>query len=174
MSLEKDRIFFKNFSIVVIILALMMVVFLIAAIKVGGVIEYGDPDAREQRVSERTAPVGDVRRDGDPMPESTAGVGEESVAAAETDDSDAHPGRSVYEGVCISCHSGAIPNIPAPGDDAAWAPRIDDRGMEGLYANAINGYQGEESGMMMPAKGGNTALSDDEVKAAVDYMVESD
>ena len=58
--------------------------------------------------------------------------------------------------------------IPQTGDTAAWGPRID-KGIDILYGNAINGYTGELG--MMPAKGGNPALSDEEVKAAVDYIV---
>ena len=58
--------------------------------------------------------------------------------------------------------------IPQTGDAVAWSPRIE-KGVDVLYANAINGYTGEMG--MMPAKGGNPALSDDEVKAAVDYII---
>jgi cytochrome c5 len=54
------------------------------------------------------------------------------------------------------------------GNAAAWAPRIA-AGADSLYANAINGFQGTSG--VMPGKGGNSALSDAEVKAAVDYMV---
>ena len=43
------------------------------------------------------------------------------------------------------------------------------KGIDVLYASAINGYTGELG--MMPAKGGNPALSDEEVKAAVDYII---
>jgi len=43
--------------------------------------------------------------------------------------------------------------------------------MESMNSNAINGYQGDYG--VMPAKGGNMSLSDDEVKNAVAYMVES-
>ena len=52
---------------------------------------------------------------------------------------------------------------------AAWAPRIE-QGNDTLYEHAINGYTGS-AGLPMPAKGGNQNLSDDDVKAAVDYMV---
>ena len=69
---------------------------------------------------------------------------------------------------CAACHSAGIAGAPAYGDASAWSARIA-KGAEALYANAINGYQGEAG--FMPAKGGNTALSDESVKAAVDYMI---
>jgi len=174
MSLEKDRAFFRNFSIVVIILAVMMVVFVIAAMIVGDTVSYGGNarvDAQAEAVAERTAPVGEVRMEGEaPAAESATGsaaAGDQQVAAAEP-----KSGKAVYESVCMSCHSGAIAAAPALGDAAAWAPRID-KGMETLYDHAINGFQGEGSAMMMPARGGNNSLSDEEVKAAVDYIVEN-
>jgi cytochrome c5 len=54
------------------------------------------------------------------------------------------------------------------GDAPTWVARIA-AGSETLYANAINGFQGSSG--VMPGKGGNPTLSDEEVKAAVDYMV---
>ncbi len=164
MSLEKDQVFFKNFSIVVGLLALMMVIFLVAAIIVGD-IDYGG-DAREDKVAERTAPVGEVRADGEAMPEQMTAAADAGDAGASDEP---RSGKAVYESVCISCHSGALPGAPAIGKAGDWAPRID-KGMDTLYDNAINGYQGD--GGMMPARGGDSSLSDDEVKAAVDYMIE--
>jgi cytochrome c5 len=78
-------------------------------------------------------------------------------------------GEKVYKGLCFNCHGTGIPNIPQTGNKEAWAPRIA-QGKDVLYKNAINGFTGK-SGMPMLPKGGNTALSDDEVKAAVDHMV---
>lgn len=77
-------------------------------------------------------------------------------------------GKKVYDGLCISCHGSGIPGIPQLGDKTAWVPRIG-QGAETLYNHAINGFTGN-SGMMMPPRGGGS-LSDEEVKAAVDYMV---
>jgi cytochrome c5 len=73
-------------------------------------------------------------------------------------------GEAVYKGLCFSCHDAGIAGSPKLGDAAAWAPRIA-TGMDAMYATSLNGKGA------MPAKGGNPALSDDEVKAAVDYMV---
>jgi cytochrome c5 len=77
-------------------------------------------------------------------------------------------GKKVYGRVCALCHAAAVAGSPKPGDKADWGPRIA-QGKEVLYKHAIVGYTGAKG--MMPAKGGGANLTDDEVKAAVDYMV---
>ena len=76
--------------------------------------------------------------------------------------------KKIYNGMCVACHGAGVAGAPRVGDKGAWAERID-KGATTLYANAINGVQGSSG--VMPAKGGNPALSDDEIKAVVDYMV---
>ncbi len=76
----------------------------------------------------------------------------------------ARNGEEVYNRTCFSCHKFGIAGAPKIGDKPAWAPRIAN-GLESLYDSALNGKGA------MPAKGGNRVLSDEEVKAAVDYMV---
>ena len=78
-------------------------------------------------------------------------------------------GQKVYTAACAACHTAGVAGAPKVGDKAAWAPRIK-QGNVVLYEHAIKGFQGKAG--MMPAKGGS-AVSDDEVKAAVDYMVGS-
>ena len=73
-------------------------------------------------------------------------------------------GEKVYKGTCFACHDVGVANAPKLGDKAAWSARVA-TGKDALYHSALNGKN------VMPAKGGNTALSDDEVKAAVDYIV---
>lgn len=77
-------------------------------------------------------------------------------------------GKKVYGNVCSMCHAVAAAGAPKPGDQADWALRIA-QGMDVLYKHSIEGYTGAKG--VMPARGGATTLSDDEVKAAVDYMV---
>ncbi len=79
-------------------------------------------------------------------------------------------GKAVYESSCAACHAQAVAGAPKFGDAAAWKDRVA-KGNDALYENAIKGFTGEAG--MMPPKGGFANLSDDEVKAAVDYMVES-
>ena len=77
-------------------------------------------------------------------------------------------GESVYNSGCLACHMPGVAGAPKLGDKDAWAARIA-QGIEVMYENAINGFQGQTG--VMPAKGGFVHLSDDDIKAAVDYMV---
>ena len=72
-------------------------------------------------------------------------------------------GKKVYEANCQAGHGGAVPGVPHVGKKEDWAPRIK-QGKDTLHKHALEGFNA------MPAKGGNGSLSDDEVKAAVDYM----
>jgi cytochrome c oxidase subunit 2 len=72
-------------------------------------------------------------------------------------------GKSTYDTVCFVCHATGAAGAPKYGDKAAWGPRIA-QGKPALYNSALHGKGA------MPPKGGNTALADDAVKAAVDYM----
>jgi cytochrome c5 len=65
------------------------------------------------------------------------------------------------------CHGAGIAGAPKVGDKAAWAPRIAE-GSNVLHQHALQGFQGKSG--VMPPRGGNNALSDAEVTAAVDYM----
>lgn len=73
-------------------------------------------------------------------------------------------GEKVYTTTCLSCHGAAVLGAPKLGDLPAWTPRIA-KGIEVLYKSSIDGLK------MMPPRGGNAALKDEELKAAVDYMV---
>ena len=100
--------------------------------------------------------------------------GEEELAAAAAAAPAAEPavtqlsGPQVYNAACIACHGAGIGGAPVYGDAAGWEPRIA-QGIDTLYDHAINGYTGAVG--YMPPKGGRTDLSDEEVQAAVDYMI---
>jgi cytochrome c5 len=70
-------------------------------------------------------------------------------------------GKAVYDKSCGGCHNNMAPKV---GDKAAWAPRIQ-KGTDALVASAVKGIGA------MPAKGGAASLSNDDIKAAVEYMV---
>ncbi len=78
-------------------------------------------------------------------------------------------GWTVFNRTCTVCHWPGVGGAPMIGDKNAWKERID-RGRTDLYRNAINGWTGS-SGKRMPARGGNWNLTDDQVRAAVDYII---
>ena len=79
-------------------------------------------------------------------------------------------GEAVYNSGCAACHASGVAGAPKVGDVDAWAGRVG-QDVEVIYTNAIDGFQGEAG--VMPPKGGFMNLSDDDVKSAVDYMIEA-
>jgi cytochrome c len=75
------------------------------------------------------------------------------------------PGESTYQQACAMCHAAGVADAPILGEQAAWAERIA-LGRDVLISSSINGKG------FMPPKGGQTQLSDDDVTAAVDFMIE--
>jgi cytochrome c5 len=118
-------------------------------------IDHTEP---KKLVEQRIKPVGElVKFDGAPPPAAPAAGVVAVVAKAKT-------GEEVYNGACVACHGAGIAGAPKTGDKALWGPRIA-QGINVLYEHALKGFKA------MPAKGGQVALSDDEVKAGVDYQV---
>jgi len=72
-------------------------------------------------------------------------------------------GAAVYNKACVACHAAGVAGAPKFGDKSQWAPRIA-TGLDSMVNNALKGKGA------MPAKGGNPALKDAEIKAAVEYM----
>ncbi len=152
MEKTDKKFMFLLCVLVVGIVGLSVVVF-IAANLVGDQ-DYGKSEAQIALAKERLAPIGQVN---------VAGA---AVAADNLVSVQAAPrsGVEVYNSICMACHDAGIAGAPKRGDKAAWAARLS-QGKEVLYQHALNGKGA------MPAKGGNPALSDAEVKAAVDYLI---
>ncbi len=115
-------------------------------------------DKMRAEIEERIKPVGDVCLQGD------TSCGGPAVAAS----SGPRSGEDVYNGACMACHSTGAGGAPKIGDAAAWADRIA-KGNDVLYASGVNGVPG--TGMI--AKGGCATCSDEEIHAAVDFIVAS-
>ena len=112
-------------------------------------------------VAERIKPVGQVVV-------ASAETQKEPVKIAAAASPPGRDGQQIYQAACVACHDAGVAGAPKLGDKGQWAKRIA-KGIDTLYASAVNGVQG--SAGAMPAKGGNPALSNAEVKAAVDFIV---
>lgn len=113
---------------------------------------FGITEKAKDALIERITPIGSVCEEGDPKCAAVVNTGEPRA------------GDVVYESACVSCHGLGVAGAPKVGDKGAWASRIG-AGKASLYNNALNGVGA------MPAKGACATCSDDEIKAAVDYMV---
>jgi cytochrome c5 len=77
----------------------------------------------------------------------------------------ASSGKADYDAACMACHATGAAGAPIVGNKDAWAARVE-QGKDTLYNHAINGFNA------MPPKGGAAHLSDEQIKAIVDYMVD--
>lgn len=93
-----------------------------------------------------------------------APAAEPAVAAAPVNE----VGEKLYKGTCSMCHATGAAGAPIKGNKADWEPRIA-QGTDTLYKHALEGFTGAKG--VMPPKGGMASLKDEDVKAAVDYMV---
>ena len=175
-----DKQFVSAFSKMLIFLVVLTFVLIFLGAWIGGSI---DDKLRAQSekytqdvIANRTEPVGTLNI-GSIIQETSSTPTTSVNNATTTAASDAtqvaavssNLGKEVYDKACFICHATAVTGAPKPGDVENWAPRIE-KGVDTLYANAIQGYQGETG--IMPPKGGNLLLSDEDVIAAVDYLVE--
>ncbi|QJR16915.1 c-type cytochrome [Usitatibacter palustris] len=165
-------------GIVIGAVALIIGIILLAQFAVnayGGRSLKDDAAMKPDQVAKRLAPIASLAVDPNapppaaapaaaPAPGAVAAVAIPPPAAAKA--GGAASGKATYDTACTACHGAGIAGAPKFGDKAAWAPRIK-TGTEALYASVLKGKGA------MPPKGGNTALSDADVKAAVDYMVAS-
>lgn len=160
MQTKKSDKFFVGS--LVIIGALVLVVYLI----LNSMLSLADsvippPKMTPEAISERIAPVAQERIGEEPIVVAT--VEADAAEGADTSE-EIGPGKQVFTAVCATCHVSGLLQAPRIGNKDDWALRIA-KGIETLYDHAINGFKN------MPARGGRQDLSDEDVKAAVSYMV---
>ena len=165
---KQDTHFFDTFSMIIGgLIVVALIIFALARVVAGRTQEpevYSDPKYVAS-VEERIKPFARVAVAGaDNSALAIAAPAQGTAIALETP----KDGPALYEAVCKNCHAAGLVGAPKFGDRTAWAPRIA-KGKAALYEHALKGYMGTAGAM--PAKGGRTDLSDDLIKAGVDYLV---
>ena len=159
----------KQLAIVVVLsfIVPVIVIVMLAQIATSGKNPAAATAASEEAVAKRIKPAGTVVVD--PTQAAAPAAVQVVVAApaaavsAAPADGDAAKGKSIYDASCAACHGAGVAGAPKPGDKAAWAPRLKS-GTDAMVASVIKGKGA------MPPKGGNAALADADIKAAVDYL----
>ncbi len=152
---DHDKVFFANFGIV---MAGLFGIFFICIVAAGFVSpdELHEDPAATARLAERIKPVGTVVTD----PAALVKVAAKPAAR------EPMSGEQVNSKLCAGCHAAGVLAAPKTGDKAAWSARLTAAGgIDGLVTSALQGKNA------MPPKGGDPSLSDDEIHAAVEYLL---
>jgi len=168
---KSDQGFLRQFSILIIGLCLLTLVLIITAVTIYHHEPTDADTSSAKETSARLAPAGDVyagntgRAAMEAAQAAAAKAAASQVAYGGTTD-----GKAIYDHLCHSCHAAGVAGAPKLGDKAAWAPRLAE-GLNTLIKHATEGYHGPD-GNFMPPKGGNPALTDAQVKAAVTWITD--
>jgi len=154
-----DKSFYTTFFYIMGGLAVGCVILIILASNLTSDVAEYKP---EEVVVANIKPVGNVRVAGESG--SADAPAPQQVAAAAAAPAEPRSGEAIYNSKCMACHTTGAAGAPKLGDAAAWAPRVA-AGQDSLMANAINGLNA------MPPKGLCMDCSDDEMMAAIDYIV---
>lgn len=162
MDHQDDRRFLRQFSSVIAgFMALTVALIFLARFmepETGGQTSQAQAILTEQRIQ----PVGSVLA-GEAGAAALAEA--QAVAAAAAAPVDVVvDGEAVYNGLCMGCHQAGVAGAPITGSDQ-MAARLDEKGLDMLVSNAINGLNA------MPARGGNPNLTDEQIRAAVEFML---
>ena len=165
-----DLEFLKKFSMVIGFLVLVTFGLMIGAYFVHKQVPHEVPPAVAQRTVARIAPVASVYAGSTgAAAQAAAQAAAAAAAAAEVAYGGTLDGEVIFNNLCTGCHTsgaGGAPTMAA----ADWTARIT-QGRDVLYTHAIEGFTGSTG--VMPAKGGNPALTDEQVKATVDWMLDN-
>lgn len=119
-------------------------------------------DMSAEATAERIKPVAQLNTGAPIVPATSAATAAAPAAAA----GGARSGDDIFHSVCFACHATGAAGAPKFGDKAAWAPRIK-QGIDTLLNHAIHGLRA------MPPRGTCADCSDDDLKAAIEYMVKN-
>jgi cytochrome c5 len=165
-----DLEFLKRFSIVIGMLVVLTVFLGIGALVLHAQRPTEPSGVAEARVAERLQPVVGVYA-GETGAAAMAEAAEAArlAAAGKVAFGGSLDGRVIYDGQCAACHTTGAAGAPRL-VQADWTVRIP-QGMDTLIRHAIEGYQGEQG--LMPARGGNPSLTDEQVASSVRWMLDS-
>ena len=164
-----DLDFLKHFSMVIAFLMAVTLGLILFAVYLHNAQPQTANPIEVKRTDARISPTGQVYAGATGAAQQAAAAeAAKAAAASQVAYGGTLDGAVIYDNLCAGCHksgAGGAPMLTAAGLGARVS-----QGKDTLYKHAIEGYQG--SAGVMPAKGGNPALTDDQVKVTVDWMLE--
>ncbi len=168
---KSDQSVLRQFSIMIGGLAVLTVVLIFTALAIHNHEPQETNPHQGANISARLAPAGAVYAGNTGRAAMQAAADAATKAAAsQVAYGGTTDGKTIFDQLCTSCHTAGVAGAPKVGDKAMWGPRIA-QGLDTLVKHAVEGYHGPD-GNYMPPKGGNPALTDEQVKAAVTWIVD--
>ncbi len=162
-----DLVFLKHFSQVIVFLVAVTVALILLGLYINGLKPAEVSEAKAAQITAAIQPHGAIF---------AGATGAAAQAAAKKAADEAAKGQVAYDGtldgsviytsLCSGCHTSGAGGAPKM-VKADWTARIA-QGKETLNKHAIEGYNNVG---VMPARGGNPSLSDEQVIATVEWMV---
>ena len=163
-----DRIFLKHFAMLIGFLAIVALLLMALGAHIYASHPPETSPKAEATVSGRIAPVGAVYAgDTGRAAMQAAQDAAKAAAASQVAYGGTTDGATIFGNLCKTCHETGAGGAPKISDKAAWAPRVA-QGVDTLVKHAIEGFTGKAG--VMPARGGNPALNDAQVKATVEWI----
>ncbi|MFZ5658100.1 MAG: c-type cytochrome [Pseudomonadota bacterium] len=163
-----DLEFLKKFSMVIGFLVVLTFALILGALYLHGTLPTERDPSANRMVAERIAPAGAVYAgQTGAAAQAAAAAAAEAAAASQVAYGGTLDGSVIYNQLCAGCHGAGAGGAPTL-TRAQWTARLA-QGTDTLHKHAIEGFQG--SAGVMPAKGGNPALTDEQVIATVDWML---
>ena len=165
-----DLEFLKRFSMVLAFLALVTLGLILFAYHLNSKVVHEPDPAAHQRLMARIAPAGDVYAGATgAAAQSAAAAAAQAALMANIPFDGRTDGAEIFNNsTCTGCHTAGVGGAPKL-DAAGIGARVAEQGIDTLVSKAISGFTG--SAGVMPAKGGNPALTDDQIRASVEWMV---
>jgi len=165
-----DLVFLKNFSLVIAILAAITFALILLGVYINSQIETDPNPVAVKATEQRLRPVGGVYAGSTgAAAQAAAQAAALAAAAGQVAYDGTLDGSVIYANLCGACHTSGAGGAPKM-ERGEWTARIA-QGMDTLNRHAIEGYQGPAG--IMPAKGGNPSLTDEQVIASVQWMVDN-
>jgi cytochrome c5 len=173
---KADDVFYRQFGLVLIALTLFTLIVFFAARAIGAN-SFEKMQSSPSAVLDRIKPFGQVRVGkpdevvmaaapaSQPAAPASQPAAPASQPAAPAAAGGGQSGEQIYNTTCVACHSTGVAGAPKVGDKAVWEARLA-QGLDAMVGSSVKGKGA------MPPKGGNAGLSDDDIKSAVEFMLE--
>ncbi len=165
-----DSVFLKKFSLIILFLLTLTVILILFARHLNHLLPHELTAEAQAQIDARIAPVGAVfAGDEGVAQQAAATAAQQAAGVADAAYGGTLDGKVIFDQLCTACHTAGVGGAPKL-DAAGIGARVAQQGLEELVQKATEGFTGTTG--VMPARGGNPAITDEQMQKTVEWMVE--